>query len=167
MKIVFRRIKIYFRIIKNKNYDINISLLRELHDLVKGKTKNLNIVLYIQRGINNDYFIDKYFKSDKIAEKFTIIRTRDQFNFMLGCLYTNSNKMVYASEYKHSISEELCKLMNPDLENKSKAFKHINIKELMNKRDKSKYLKLLKNSIFDDIELIDQEYTSDPLDSKY
>ena len=100
-----------FSTINNRTYEIHISLLRELHDLLRGKTKNLDIVLYIERGYNNDKFINKYFDCKKIYENFTIIRTRDELNFMLGWLYTNSSRMVYASEFKHSISEDLYKLI--------------------------------------------------------
>ena len=94
-------------------------MLRELHDVLKGKTKKLNIVLYIQRKVNTDQMVKEYFKSEQIDENFTIIRSRDELNFMLGCLYTNSNKIVYASEFKHSISKDLYKLMNPDLKAKN------------------------------------------------
>ena len=83
-------------------YEIDLPFLRELHDLLKGKTKHLEIVLYIQRGIVFDRFIKKYFLDNKLNESFTIVRSRDELYFMIGCLYTNSNQFVYASSYKYS-----------------------------------------------------------------
>ena len=53
-----------FRIISNRIYDRHISMIRELHDLVKGKAKNLDIVLYIQRNVMNDIFIKDYFEAN-------------------------------------------------------------------------------------------------------
>ena len=100
-----------FRIISNRIYDIHISMIRELHDLLIGKAKNLDIVLYIHKGVMNNRFIKEYFKSNLIDKNFTIIRSNGELNFMLGWLYTNSNKLVYASEYKHSISEDLYNLI--------------------------------------------------------
>ena len=116
---------------KNRVYEINISLLRELHDVSKGKVKNLEMVLYIPRGIANDQFIKNHFKIEKIDENFTIIRSRDELDFMLGCLYTNSNKIVYASEYRHSFPEDLVKLLNPESKSKNNTLKHINMKEFI------------------------------------
>ena len=132
------------KIISNKIYDIHISLLRELHDLLKEKAKNLDIILFIQRGITNDMFINKYLDIELISENFTIIRTRDQLHFMLGCLYINWNMIVYASEYKHSISNDIYFLVNPDPNSKNKVLKHIKIKEYMKLKDHSKMLKLIQ-----------------------
>ena len=64
-------------------------------------------MLFIHRGITNDHLINEYFKSKEIEENFTIVRTRDELNYALGYLHANSNKFVYASQFKHSISEEL------------------------------------------------------------
>ena len=156
-----------FRIISNRIYDINISLLRELHDLLKGKTKNLDIVLYIQRNVMNDIFINEYFRVDQIEENFTIIRTRDQLNYMLGCLRTNLNKIVYASEFKHSISKDLCDLMNLDQKSKNKAFKHINIKEFLRRRDRSNILKLFQSFAAEVVDLKLETYISQPIGCKW
>ena len=134
--------------------------------MLKGKTKNLDIVLYIQRGIMNDIFIKKYLKDDQIDEMFTIIRSRNQLNFMLGCLYANSNKMVYASEYKHSVPEDLYNLMNGDVKNEVKVLKHINIKEFMKLRDKKKYLKILQRNASQVIDLDKEDYVSKPIQGK-
>ena len=114
----------------------------------------------------NDQFINEYFKDNQIDENFTILRSRDQLNYMLGCLCTNSNKIVYASEYKHSISKDLYKLMNPDLEDKNKAFKHINIKEFMRLKDRSQYIKLLQKYAPEAFNQSDQQYKSPPIESK-
>ena len=156
-----------FRIISNRIYDIHISLIRELHDLVKGKAKNLDIVLYIQRNVMNDIFIKEYFKANQIEENFTIIRTRDELNFMLGCLYTSSNKFVYASQFKHSISKDLCDLMNPDPKSKNKAFKHTNIKEYLKLRERTEMIKLFQKVIPDAIDLTKETYISDPIGCKH
>ena len=145
---------------------MNTSLLQKLHDLPKEEIKNLDIVLYIHRGVMNDLLINEYFKDNQIDENFTIIRTRDQLNYMLGCLHTNSNKIVYASEYKHSISKDLYKLMNPDPENKNKAFIHINIKEFMRLKDRSEHIKLLQKYAPEAFNQSDQQNTSPPIDSK-
>ena len=115
----------------------------------------------------NDIFIKEYLKVDQIDEIFTIIRSRDQLNFMLGCLYTNSNKMVYASEYKHSVPEDLYNLMNGDVKNEVKVLKHINIKEFMKLRDKKKYLKILQRNASQVIDLDKQDYVSNPIQGKY
>ena len=115
----------------------------------------------------NDIFIKEYFKGDQIDEVFTIIRSRDQLNFMLGCLYANSNKIVYASEYKHSVSEDLYNLMNGDVLSKNKVFKHINIKEFMKLRDKSEYLKILQRNASQVIDLDKEDYVSNPIQGKY
>ena len=114
----------------------------------------------------NDIFIKEYLDDNEIEENFTIIRSRDQLNYMLGCLRTNSNKIVYASEYKHSISKDLYKLMNPDPENKNKAFKHINIKEFMRLKDRSQYIKLLQKYASEAFNQSDQRYKSSPINSK-
>ena len=155
-----------FRTISNRIYDIHISLLRELHDLVKGKAKNLDIVLYIPRNFMSDIFIKEYFRVDQIEENFTIIRTRDQLNYMLGCLRTNLNKIVYASEFKHSISKDLCDLMNPDPKSKNKAFKHTNIKEYLKLRERTEMIKLFQKLIPDAIDLSKETYISDPIGCK-
>ena len=144
-----------------------MSLIRELYDSLMGKTKNLNIVLYIRRGTYNDKFIRDYLATEKIQDNFTIIRTRDELNFMMGCLYMKSNKIVYTSEYKHSLSEDLYVLMNPDLKSKNKILKHINLKELMKLRDRSEYLKLFQGIIPDAIDLSKETYISEPIGCKY
>ena len=151
-----------FRIISNRIYDIHISLLRELHDLVKGKRKNLDIVLYIQRNVMNDIFIKEYFKTNQMEENFTIIRTRDELIFMLGCSYINSNKFVYASEFKHSISEDLFKLINHD----TKAFRHINIKELIKLRKRTEFVKLFQKIMPENIDTTKERHISDPIGCK-
>ena len=87
-------------------------MLRELHDLLNGKTMNLNIVLYIQRGVMNDCLVREYFENNAIDDNFTIVRSRDELYYMMGCLQTNSNKFVYASKFKNSVSQDVSKLIN-------------------------------------------------------
>ena len=127
----------------------------------------MNIVLYIRRGFNDDKFIRDYLATEKIQDNFTLVRTRDELNFMMGGLYINSNKIVYASEYMHSLSEDLYVLMNPDLKSKNKILKHINLKEFMKLRDRSEYLKLFQRIIPDAIDLIKETYISEPIGCKY
>ena len=116
----------------------------------------------------NDQFIKDHFKSKKFEENFTVVRTREQLYFMFGCLYTNfSNKIVYASEFKHSISEDFYKLVNPDPKSKSKFFKHMNIKELISKRERTNLLKLFQVWIPDAIDLNKDTYISGPTGCKY
>ena len=149
---------------------MHISVLRELYDSLMGKTKNLNIVLYIKNGPYQRKFIKEYLKNEKVREevqeKFTIIKTRDELNFMIGCLYTNSNKMVYASEYKHSLSEVLYNLINPDMRSKNKTLKHINLKEFLKNSDRSDYLKLFQKQIPESIDLTKETYMSEPIGCK-
>ena len=157
-----------FRIISNRIYDIHISLIRELHDLVKGKAKNLDIVLYIPRNFMSDLFIKEYFKVNQINENFTIIRTKDELIFMLGCSYINSNKFVYASQFKHSISEDLFKLINHDgkIKAENKAFRHINIKELIKLKNWTEFLKLFQKIMPEKIDTTKQVYISEPIGCK-
>ena len=155
-----------FRIISNRIYDIHVSLIRELHNLLTGKAKNLDIVLYIQKGTMNDKFIKEYFKSEQMDENFTIIRTRDELNFMMGSLYTNSNKIVYASEFKHSISQDIYCLMNPDPKSKNRKFKHINIKELFRKMERTEFIKMLQKIMPEAVNSTEQGYLSKPKESK-
>ena len=86
---------------------------------------------------------------------------------MMGGLYMNSNKIVYASEYKHSLSEDLYVLMNPDSKSKNKFLRHINLKELMKLRDRSEYLKLFQKIIPSNIDLSKETYKSEPIGCKY
>ena len=144
-----------------------MSLIRELYDSLMGKTKNLNIVLYIRRGPCNDKFIKDHLVTEIIQDNFAIVRTRDQLNFMMGGLYMNSNRIVYASEFKHSLSEDLVVLMNPDPRSKNKTLKHINLKEFMKLRDRSDYLKLFQIIIPDAIDLTKENYISGPIGCKY
>ena len=146
---------------------MHISVIRELSDILMGKTKNLNIVLYIRRGPYNDKFIRDHLAIEKIQDNFAIVRTRDQLIFMMSCLYLNSNKIVYASEYKHSLSEDLVVLMNPDPRSKNKTLKHINLKEFMKFRDRSDYLKLFQKVIPENIDLQKVTYISEPIGCKY
>ena len=74
--------------------------------------------------------------------------------------------MVYASEFKHSISEDVYKLMNLDLNQKSKVFRHIKIKELLKLKDKAEYLKYLQGIIPEAIDLTNETYISKPIESK-
>ena len=138
-----------------------------MHDVLKGKVKNLEIVLYIPRGIANDQDIKNYFEVKQIDENFTIIRSRDELDFMLGCLYTNSNKIVYASEYRHSFPQDLVKLLNPDSKGKNNALKHINLKEFLMCKDRTDLLKLLHRIIPENIDLKREAFTSEPIGCKY
>ena len=126
----------------------------------------MNIVLYIQNGSHQDKFIKDYLEIDKVQDNFTIIRTRDELNFMLGCLYTKSNKMVYASEFKHSMSEELYKLINPDLKSKNKPLKHVILKEILKNNERSDYLKLFQKIIPECIDLTQETFISEPIGCK-
>ena len=74
--------------------------------------------------------------------------------------------MVYASEFKHSISEDVYKLMNPNLNQKSKVFRHIKIKELLKLKDKAEYLKYLQGIIPEAIDLTNETCISKPIESK-
>ena len=156
-----------FRIISNRIYDIHISLIRELHDLVKGKAKNLDIVLYIPRNFMSDIFIKEYFRVDQIEENFTIIRTRDELNFMLGCLYTSSNKFVYASQFMRSISEDLYKLINHDPKSNNKVLKHINLKEFLKQKGRAEMIKLFQRLNPDAIDLTKDTHISQPIGCKH
>ena len=132
-----------------------------------GKIKNLNIVIYIRRGAYNDKFIRDYLATEIIQDNFTLVRTRDELNFMMGGLYMNSNRIVYASEFKHSLSERLYLLMNLDTKSKNKTLKHINLKEFMKFRDRSDYLKTFQKIFPNNIDLIKETYISPPTGCKY
>ena len=75
--------------------------------------------------------------------------------------------MVYASEFKHSLSEDLYVLMNAYPKSENKKLKHMNLKELMRLRDKSDYLKLFQKVIPDNIDLTKDNYISEPTGRKY
>ena len=141
-------------------------LLRELHDMKKGKTKNLDIVLYIQRSGNNDKFVNDYFSGNHITEGFTIVRSRDEMCFMMGLLYTNSSKIAYVSESKNSISQGLFNLMNPSSKEKSKTFKHVRIKEFLKNNDRTWFLKLFQLILPEAIDLNKEPYISQPIGCK-
>ena len=145
---------------QDKTYEIHISLFRLLYEAQKGQTKNLNIVAYIQLGIMQDHYINECLKNDKIDECFTIVRSRDELNFMFGCLYTNSNKIVYASEFKHSVSESLYQLVNPDP--KSKKFMHINVKNFLNIKDMQQLTRLFQRIMPEVVDLTKPTFISQP-----
>ena len=145
---------------QDKTYEIHISLFRLLYEAQKGQTKNLNIVAYIQLGIMQDHYINECLKNDKIDECFTIVRSRDELNFMFGCLYTNSNQIVYASEFKHSVSESLYQLVNPDP--KSKKFMHINVKNFLNIKDMQQLTRLFQRIMPEVVDLTKPTFISQP-----
>ena len=139
-------------------------MLREMHDMLKSNAQNLNIVLYIQRGAMNDLHIIKHLKNEGINQNFTIIRSRDELYFMIGCLYSNSNKIVYASEYKHSMSRDLRKLMDPDPESKMKKFKHVNLKNFLKLSRRGDYLRLISDLLPGSIDMTKESMISKPIE---
>ena len=145
-------------------------MLRELHDLLNGKAMNLNIVLYIQRGVMNDCLVREYFENNAIDENFTIVRSRDELYYMMGCLQTNSNKFVYASKFKNSVSQDVSKLINstnPDPRKDSpKLFEHVTIKDFLKSRDRNSMLRLIQKLMPDTIDLTKETYISQPIKSK-
>ena len=124
-------------------------------------------MLYIQRGSNNDYFITKYLTNENIQDSFTLVRTRDELNFLMGCLFTNSNKIIYVSEFKHSISENLYDLMNPDRRSKNRIFKHFRLKEFMILTHRTEYINLFKKIMPEVVDLTKKTHISNPIESKH
>ena len=68
--------------------------------------------------------------------------------------------IVYASEYKHSISNDIYFLVNPDPNSKNKVLKHIKIKEYMKLKDRSKMLKLIQRVTPNTVNLTINSYIS-------
>ena len=118
----------------------------------------------------NDLLVKKYFINNAIDENFTIVRARDELYFMMGRLQANSNKLVYASEFKHSVSRgvsELINSTNPDPRKDShKLFKHVDIKEFLKLIDRHSMLKLIQKLMPDTIDLTKETYISPPIKSK-
>ena len=72
--------------------------------------------------------------------------------------------MVYASEFKYSICEDLYMIMNPDLKSKNKVFKHIKLKEILKLRNRAEYLKLFQNIIPEAVDFNKEAYISSPIE---
>ena len=92
---------------QNRIYETQVSLFRDLHDVLISMTSDLYVVLYVKKGIMHDQYVNKYFNSSQIKDHFSIVRSKDELIFMMGCLFINSNKIVYVSEHKNSVSKNL------------------------------------------------------------
>ena len=118
----------------------------------------------------NDLLVKKYFINNAIDENFTIVRSRDELYYMMGCLQTNSNKFVYASKFKNSVSQDVSKLINstnPDPRKDSpKLFEHVTIKDFLKSRDRNSMLRLIQKLMPDAIDLTKETYISPPIKSK-
>ena len=89
----------------------------------------------------------------KLKIIFSIVRSKDELIFMMGCLFINSNKIVYVSEHKNSVSKNLWALMNSDSANKQTRFTHIKMKELLKQTGRTVYARLIQKYIPKSIDL--------------
>ena len=55
---------------QNRIYETQVSLFRDLHDVLISMTSDLYVVLYVKKGIMHDQYVNKYFNSSQIKDHF-------------------------------------------------------------------------------------------------
>ena len=55
---------------QNRIYETQVSLFRDLHDVLISMTSDLYVALYVKKGIMHDQYVNKYFNSSQIKDHF-------------------------------------------------------------------------------------------------